>query len=368
MTVSCHAESPEGECLVASGEMGPPSSSSLSSTTSSALSLTASMIQASARWVNKCSESSAIRFVTVFLQGLLTFLGIPESTAMELVTAGDVTRTLITVGITLLCYHVLFGNRHWRRRRKLVKELNVAKEQLTFLEEELQRPSSRSKSKKSNSGDKANSDDEDDEEIRIFVEGAFDMFHFGHANAFRLARSLGTRLIVGVNSDKSITECKGAPLMNEEDRLAMVEQCKFVDEVISGTPYIMSKEYLDHILERYRIDYVVHGDDPCIVNGRDVYETAKAAGKFRTVPRTEGVSTTDIVGRMLLLTKEHHMSVDKGALGAKSKFLTSSRLIQLFSANFKSPTNDMRVIYIDGSWDMFNPSHVALLKGAKEVS
>ncbi len=62
-------------------------------------------------------------------------------------------------------------------------------------------------------------------------------------------------------------------------------------------------------MPRYNIDYVVHGDDPCFVNGRDVYEDVKERGMFRSIPVTEGVSTTDIVGRMLLLHKEHHIQV-----------------------------------------------------------
>lgn len=69
-------------------------------------------------------------------------------------------------------------------------------------------------------------------EIRIFMDGAFDLFHYGHANAFRQGLALGTYLIVGVNDDASITECKGcAPLCNDDERLAMVRGCKFVDEV-----------------------------------------------------------------------------------------------------------------------------------------
>lgn len=43
------------------------------------------------------------------------------------------------------------------------------------------------------------------------MDGAFDMMHYGHMNAFRQAKALGTYLVVGVNDDESITACKGAP-------------------------------------------------------------------------------------------------------------------------------------------------------------
>jgi ethanolamine-phosphate cytidylyltransferase len=206
-----------------------------------------------------------------------------------------------------------------------------------------------------------------------------DMMHYGHMNAFRLARSLGTHLIVGVNSDKSITECKGAPLTNDEERLAMVKGCKFVDEVLPDCPYIMSEEYLSWVIEEYNVDYVIHGDDPCIVNGKDVYETAKKTGKFKSIPRTEGISTTDIVGRMVLMSKDHHcdtMATDAPGkdregnplLCEQSKFLTTSRLLRLFSAGMKSPKPGAKIIYIDGAWDMFHCGHVAMLEAAKKVS
>jgi ethanolamine-phosphate cytidylyltransferase len=224
------------------------------------------------------------------------------------------------------------------------------------------------------------------QEIRIFMEGAFDMMHFGHMNAFRLGRSLGTHLVVGINSDESITECKAPPLMSHQDRMVMVQSCKFVDQVVPETPYVMNKEYVDWVLEAYKIDYIVHGDDPCIVDGKDVYETAKQAGKFRTIPRTEGVSTTDIVGRMLQLTKqqeeeenqlaEGQQSVDgvmvpNTFLGSQSKFLTTTRLLHQFTFNTDLPSSlsdQRRVIYLDGAWDMFHPGHVALLEIAKKVT
>ena len=70
----------------------------------------------------------------------------------------------------------------------------------------------------------------------------------------------------------------------------------------------MTPEYLDWVIKAYKIDFVIHGDDPCIgPDGKDVYADVKARGLFRSVPRTEGVSTTEIVGRMLLMTKDHHI-------------------------------------------------------------
>ena len=74
------------------------------------------------------------------------------------------------------------------------------------------------------------------------MDGAFDMMHYGHMNAFRQGRACGNYLIVGVNSDESITECKGAPVMNDKERLASVVGCKFVDEVVPNVPYVMNQE------------------------------------------------------------------------------------------------------------------------------
>ena len=56
--------------------------------------------------------------------------------------------------------------------------------------------------------------------------------------------------------------------MNDEERLIAVEGCRFVDEVVRDVPYVMNEDYLKCVIEKYKIDYVVHGDDPCIVNGK----------------------------------------------------------------------------------------------------
>ena len=52
--------------------------------------------------------------------------------------------------------------------------------------------------------------------IRLWMDGVFDVMHYGHVNAFRLAKGLGDHLIVGINSDESILACKGPTVMCEK--------------------------------------------------------------------------------------------------------------------------------------------------------
>lgn len=233
--------------------------------------------------------------------------------------------------------------------------------------------------------------DNEGKEVRIFMDGAFDMMHYGHMNAFRKARALGTKLIAGVNSDQSISECKGPPICNDEERLSVVRGCKWVDEVVERVPYVMTAEYLQWVIDTYKIDYVVHGDDPCIVNGKDVYEIPKKNGQFKSISRTEGISTTDIVGRMLLCTRSHHSensaSESEGTpikkIGSdasndgvarngdgveyrKTNFLTTMNVMRLFGASVKPPEPTDRVVYVAGAWDMFHGAHIHLLEKARQ--
>lgn len=120
--------------------------------------------------------------------------------------------------------------------------------------------------------------------IRVYMDGCFDLMHYGHANALRQAKTLGDELVVGLVPDSEILRCKGPPLMNEEERLEMVESVKWVDEVLTGVPYDLTPAFLEELIHKHKIDYVIHGDDPCLLpDGTDAYEYAKKAGRFRMV-------------------------------------------------------------------------------------
>ena len=142
---------------------------------------------------------------------------------------------------------------------------------------------------------------------RVYVDGCFDMMHSGHFNAVRqaklLADQVGGLLVVGVHSDEEILRNKGPAVTKNDERLAVVSAVKWVDELIFETPYTASLSFLDSI----DADFCVHGDDTSInADGTDAYGEAKKAGRIKIVKRTEGVSTTDIVGRLLMLTRSAH--------------------------------------------------------------
>jgi ethanolamine-phosphate cytidylyltransferase len=82
-------------------------------------------------------------------------------------------------------------------------------------------------------------------------------------------------------------------------RLTLVSGLKWVDEVIPNAPYEITEEFMNTLFNKYNIDYILHGDDPCLLpDGADAYALAKEVGRYKQIKRTEGVSSTDIVGKV----------------------------------------------------------------------
>lgn len=226
---------------------------------------------------------------------------------------------------------------------------------------------------------------------RLWMDGCFDMVHFGHANALRQAKQLGDILVVGVHSDEEISMHKGPPVFCEEERYKMVRAIKWVDEVVEGAPYVTTLETLD----KYNCDVCIHGDDiTTTADGTDTYHLVKTAGRYKEVKRTQGISTTDLVGRMLLVTRDHHERDEsrapeqhhlvaigqnttmstytaegpsaKSPYTGTSQFLPTSRKIAQFSSG-KEPKPGDRIVYVAGAFDLFHIGHLDFLElAAKE--
>jgi ethanolamine-phosphate cytidylyltransferase len=116
------------------------------------------------------------------------------------------------------------------------------------------------------------------------------------------------------------------------------------------------------------LSYVFH----IYLTGKDAYEAAQALGKYLTIPRTEGISTTDIVGRILRHIKGPESASAAGEVGKvrersplfnkRSNFLTTGRVVRQFSDNAQPPAAGARVVYIAGTWDLLHAGHLSLLE------
>lgn len=133
------------------------------------------------------------------------------------------------------------------------------------------------------------------------------MYHIGHAKVFEQAKKLFpyVHLIVGVSGDKETIEKKGKIVMNERERSEILLHCRWVDEVICPCPWIITLDFL----KKHNIHYVAHDDIPYgSVGVEDIYKEIKEAGKFKATQRTDGISTSDIILRII---KDYDMYVER---------------------------------------------------------
>ncbi|XP_033123990.1 bifunctional protein HldE-like [Anneissia japonica] len=93
-------------------------------------------------------------------------------------------------------------------------------------------------------------------EVVVFTNGCFDIVHVTHVNLLQKAKSLGDRLIVGLNSDASVTRIKRKPINNQERRKMLLEAFSCVDEVI-----IFDEDSPRNLILKLKPDILVKGGD-----------------------------------------------------------------------------------------------------------
>ncbi|OAK95839.1 hypothetical protein IQ06DRAFT_55746 [Phaeosphaeriaceae sp. SRC1lsM3a] len=134
--------------------------------------------------------------------------------------------------------------------------------------------------------------------VRIYADGVFDLFHIGHMRQLQQAKTAfpEVHLIVGVTGNKETHKRKGLTVLSATERAESVRHCKWVDEVIEDCPWIVTAEFL----EEHNIDYVAHDDLPYGADeGDDIYGPIKEKGMFLVTQRTEGLSTTGIITKIV---------------------------------------------------------------------
>lgn len=203
--------------------------------------------------------------------------------------------------------------------------------------------------------------------------------------------------------------------------MAAVDACRWSTLSVPHAPYVTSIPWINH----YGCLYVAHGDDiTSDSNGEDCYRYVKAAGRFAVFKRTPSISTTDLVGRMLLCTKTHFIksfcedlarstgpgdqpsTVPGAALANSSANSSSKDMLQaikeyasdatgfgpgaevfVWRASESAKTEEhteqagtfiklvaglgpkpgQRIVYVDGGFDLFQIGHIEFLKQVYEA-
>ena len=133
------------------------------------------------------------------------------------------------------------------------------------------------------------------EQVIVFTNGCFDIIHSGHLDLLKEARSYGDKLIVGLNSDKSISKLKGPdrPIIGQSERKKILSALKFVDEVI-----IFNEENPLKLIKKLKPSILVKGADYTkeqVVGGEFV---ESYGGEIKLVKLTKGKSSSKIINKL----------------------------------------------------------------------
>ena len=131
------------------------------------------------------------------------------------------------------------------------------------------------------------------EEKIVWTNGCFDIIHRGHIELFRYAKSLGSKLYVGVDSDSRVRKLKGKqrPINSEEDRRSVLDSIKYIDK----TFVFGSGIHLEDLIKQINPSVLVVGSD---WRGKDVIGGVHAES-VQFFERVGGYSTTKILESIL---------------------------------------------------------------------
>ncbi len=129
----------------------------------------------------------------------------------------------------------------------------------------------------------------------VFTNGCFDIVHLGHIDYLEKARALGDKLVLGLNTDASVSALKGParPVVDETARARLMAAMEFVDAVI-----LFSEPTPLQLIQTISPDILVKGDDYTVENIVGADFVTSNGGEVKTIPLVKGYSTSTIIEKI----------------------------------------------------------------------
>lgn len=129
----------------------------------------------------------------------------------------------------------------------------------------------------------------------VFTNGCFDLLHLGHVDYLEKAKALGDRLVIGLNTDDSVSRFKGPsrPIQDQQSRARVLAALQFVDLVV-----LFNEDTPLHLITELKPNTLVKGSDYLAENivGADVVK--ESGGEVKTIDFVPGYSTSRIVEKI----------------------------------------------------------------------
>ena len=163
-------------------------------------------------------------------------------------------------------------------------------------------------------------------DIVVYIDGVFDLFHIGHISALKKAKELGTFLYVGLYDDETIRRRKGKyfPLMNLQERVLNVLSCKYVDDILIGAPWNITKQ----VLKSLNVSYVVMTENTKFAPKEfNRYDIPKELGIFKEI-KTDTHYTTDDLMKNIVKQQDQLENQNKNRIQKAKQYINNHAYIQ----------------------------------------
>jgi rfaE bifunctional protein nucleotidyltransferase chain/domain len=223
---------------------------------------------------------------------------------------------------------------------------------------------------------------EECQKMLVFTAGVYDVLHSGHLKHLEESKSLGTRLVVGINSDRAVKERKGPdrPHQKADDRAAVLRGCKYVDEVVifdDASPLALIQELRPQIItcgpdykpdavvgkefvESYGGRVVITGGERTVTSSQTIQRIAKANTMAKAIvdiprltpnpPQKLKLAGDQLVSVLSLEGAIADVGCYRGAYGLLFKRLAPARHVHLFDTFEGNPHTDPLCHHKAGEW------------------